>query len=145
MKNTYAIKLHSIVDIITNSSSEIFACKLDNAPELKSFAMEILECIGGYGNGGVKVTKIDKLNLKETLYWNNYILADYIPQDMKDKIGFVKEGDFKVANYENYIAKLVKKHGDELLEALKDVYIIDCDQNMGGIQSVFEHYFGAKK
>lgn len=90
------IKLHSVVDLITNSSTELF---IVDASKAEGVLKEMLEFIIKGGNSGYSDTKIE--TLENYRYKEDFI----IPEDLDQSQIYIMEIDHNDTFLERFVEK----------------------------------------
>ena len=91
------IKLHSVVDLITNSSTELF---IVDASKAEGILKEVLKFIVEEGKSGYSDTKIE--TLENYRYKEDFI----IPEDLDQSQIYVMDIDYS----DTFLEKLIEKY-----------------------------------
>lgn len=107
MKTIHILPLHSVVDIITNSSSELFICNsLQTVEEIEQFFASLGELVCGGGNCGIGKVKIyhGVSGLKELMedHYHGYFDGDTLRKIISRFIDYEDDFDVPDFNHSHY-------------------------------------------
>ena len=150
-KILFTIKPHSIIDVITNSSSELFVGKSQSKDEIKEL---IKEAYPAYLTEYCEVKNISELTADELdtyLYYHYDGWSNYLQRTKQGVVpGFTKEEMYEVGEYGTYIKNdFTENNLDKIKEAIdpkNEMYFLfsiddnpdwDCQENL---MDIMERY-----
>lgn len=118
-------EFHSVIDVITNSSTELFIADTDKSvAAIEEFLLSLSKVLDIHSSCGVgEIYEINEENILDFVNSYNYYIDHLIPYTMKDSFDFkyeyyTKKGwDYQEWRNKDADQELLKKHSEESWDA----------------------------